>query len=300
MNGGYIYSGILCIGRSSSVIEAHTRDAAEAVCIKLLPFTDSSCHSSMRRELEVSFRFTRIHPPSLLIVRDWFIEYENPQSLGLVTDRCEFALDHFLNHVCSDRLSRVSSTEAHTLLSDMLTSLVHLASMGVTHRDIKTSNILWRRTAGAAIWKLADFGSCSYPGSTIKGVSFIGTIFTASPEALQCQHDLVGPKADIWSLGCVVWEAVTLDRPFKATDLIGFQNSDIRSGEFPIDHLLRRPNRTLLKPARHILRLVKRHMLVPCIEARASPAHVQEVCQGLARQVSTTDGTNACDVLTGP
>ncbi|MBE2201216.1 MAG: protein kinase [Anaerolinea sp.] len=86
----------------------------------------------------------------------------------------------------------------------------------VTHSDVKPGNVLFSETG---VPYLADFGAARHdqgkrfsPRGTI-----LGTYEYLSPEA--CNRDVIDARADIWSLGVVLYEMVTGRRPFQHTRL---------------------------------------------------------------------------------
>ncbi|HOU24821.1 MAG TPA: protein kinase, partial [Anaerolineae bacterium] len=115
----------------------------------------------------------------------------------------------------SDRLARAPQgmpvDEVLRVAEDLCQALqaFHgLAAMPV-HRDIKPSNILFD-TAGKAY--LSDFGVCQLPGRSgrtlVSGEPHPGTPLYMAPEQLASPGPL-GPQADIFALGCVLFEMLT-------------------------------------------------------------------------------------------
>ncbi len=77
------------------------------------------------------------------------------------------------------------------------------------HGDIKGENILIFKND---IIKLSDMGSARKIGNM--NMSLIGTMGFLAPEILNCKA--YGRFADVWSLGCTVYEMLTGELPFKA------------------------------------------------------------------------------------
>ncbi|HKX31078.1 MAG TPA: protein kinase [Blastocatellia bacterium] len=91
----------------------------------------------------------------------------------------------------------------------------------IVHRDLKPSNImLIRRSDGREQVKVLDFGIAKVISeNTNSPVSAVmGTLHYASPEQLNLGSRIDG-RADIYSLGVVVYEMLTGELPFKATSI---------------------------------------------------------------------------------
>src|SRR5438876_542159 len=85
---------------------------------------------------------------------------------------------------------------------------------GVVHRDIKPRNIL----VGPGVTKVTDFGTARILGAShTQTGSMLGTPAYMSPEMVRGQ--VVDPRSDLFSLGVVLYEALTGVNPFNATDL---------------------------------------------------------------------------------
>src|SRR5437762_1440371 len=91
---------------------------------------------------------------------------------------------------------------------------------GLVHRDVKPSNVLVRDIGGHDHAYLTDFGIAKAPAapdSLTRTGSVIGTPGYLSPEQIRGQQP--GPRSDLYALGCVMFEALTGQRPFGGDDL---------------------------------------------------------------------------------
>jgi len=97
----------------------------------------------------------------------------------------------------------------------VLEALAHAHEHGVIHRDVKPDNIFLHRTAtGATVIKLLDFGILRLIDRNASETHghFLGTPRYASPE--QVLGAELGPAADLYSLGLVLYEMLAGRGPF--------------------------------------------------------------------------------------
>jgi serine/threonine-protein kinase len=120
-----------------------------------------------------------------------------------------------------DKLNRdhmLPVEQAVHIALEVADALGYAHSLGIIHRDIKPENIML--SGGHAL--VADFGiarAASAAGGSAKltetGMA-VGTPLYMSPE--QAVGEQVGPTADLYSLGCVLFEMLTGHPPFTGTN----------------------------------------------------------------------------------
>ncbi len=120
------------------------------------------------------------------------------------------------------RSGRLSVSRVATIVTQVAKALAMAHAAGIVHRDLKPSNLFLSRSGEDEIVKVLDFGVAKETMTTLvvdrttSGV-LIGSPQYMSPEQARGEH--VDLHSDLWSLGVVVYEAVTGAPPFDSTHL---------------------------------------------------------------------------------
>jgi hypothetical protein len=116
------------------------------------------------------------------------------------------------------RTGDVSDEEAVELAAQVLDALAHAHRAGIVHRDVKPSNILLEERDELAA-RLLDFGLAQFDGAdTLTAVGDVpGTLAYIAPERLAGED--ATPESDVWSVGVVLWEALSGRHPFWGVPL---------------------------------------------------------------------------------
>jgi hypothetical protein len=88
---------------------------------------------------------------------------------------------------------------------------------GLVHRDVKPGNILLVERGGQEHAFLTDFGLTKQTSGSGKGLTetgtWVGTLDYVAPEQIQGQH--IDARADVYALGCVLFQALSGQVPFR-------------------------------------------------------------------------------------
>jgi len=105
------------------------------------------------------------------------------------------------------------------ILAQVAEALAHAHERGIVHRDIKPDNVLLTRSLQV---RVADFGLARLSDTTSLTTDgqMLGTAKYMSPE--QAQGRKSGPASDVYSLGVMLYEAITGALPFDSETQHGF------------------------------------------------------------------------------
>ena len=144
----------------------------------------------------------------------------------------EFADAGDLNMQIKDRASDPNNQryfEEHEVgytLVQLCLALEHVHSLRMLHRDIKGANVMLMSNG---LVKLGDFGfSHKYTDTVSMDVAgtFCGTPYYLPPEMWRRQ--LYSKKADVWSLGVLLFEMMSLKRPFIGAGMSGLKEAVLK------------------------------------------------------------------------
>lgn len=108
--------------------------------------------------------------------------------------------------------------EAAALLETLARTVDYAHQKGVVHRDLKPSNIL---LSAEGVPKIADFGLAKHldeDRNQAQDKKIVGTPSYMAPEQAWGKNEQVGPAADIYALGVILYEMLTGRPPFKGAD----------------------------------------------------------------------------------
>ncbi|WP_428267203.1 protein kinase domain-containing protein [Haliangium sp.] len=207
--GRYALEAVAGRGSSGTIYRARDRDG-HPVAVKVLEVGNAEAAARFQREAGL---LAVLRHPAIIRHLDHGITDDGRHCL---------VLEWLEGEDLATRLARAPLTlaESLTLAERIAGALGYARNRGIVHRDVKPQNIFLPDGKIAAA-KLLDFGVARWAQTSqvITGVGSIrGTPAYMAPEQVQGSRE-ADSRADVFSLGCVLYECVTGTPAFVATDI---------------------------------------------------------------------------------
>ena len=156
--------------------------------------------------------------------------YDAGEQEGLAFIAMEYLEGVPLSKYCQ-KSTLLPAKQALQIIATVADALDYAHGQGVIHRDIKPANIMTMKNRGV---KVMDFGIAKLTSSTKTQVSIIlGTPRYMSPE--QAIGKSVDGRSDVFSLGIVLFELLTGEKPFDAENIPALVMSIMKAPHPPLN-----------------------------------------------------------------
>jgi len=187
---------------------------------------------------------------------------------------------------------QLSLDQIDALASGILSGVAAAHAQDLIHRDLKPANIMLAITPNGLVPKVTDFGLAKILGggegfSNTRTGSTMGTPHYMSPEQIRDSKN-VGPRADVFSLGAILYEMVAGRRAFDGSDLLAIFNAVANGDVRPVREL--RPD----VPER-MERAINGALAVELTDRIASVAELLAVWSGDSSPVSAISSSGPWD-----
>lgn len=207
----FVIEGRLGSGGMGDVFNAVDLRTNERVALKVLRRKKMVGDASARFQREVDILAAANHPCIVGI-----------RGFGHAADGTLWlAMEHLEGESLRQRVKRLGQMEPEALLPILRSACDAIAQAhkrGIIHRDLKPDH-LFLPAGGTPPVKILDFGLSLSAGSKklTKTGTVLGTPRYMAPEQIASAHGSDG-RADVYALGVIVYEALTGDSPFVASD----------------------------------------------------------------------------------
>src|SRR5205809_2605501 len=245
LDGQYQVEALLGKGGMGAVYSARHILLGDRVAIKLLPPEMRSNTEWLRRFQREGQAARRFRHPNAVTVYD--LRTSTDGTIYLVMEYVEGnTLDSELK-----KRGKFSAAEALTVMTPVMSVLNAAHAMGVVHRDLKPENIMIGKasTGGEPVVKLLDLGiaklrevaGAEKTGNTNLTIAgqMLGTPYYMSPEQWgelpKDGSSEIDGRADIYSLGIVLYEIIAGHRPFSGVTLLELRRQHVSETPKPLD-----------------------------------------------------------------
>ncbi len=210
LDGKYEIHELLGMGGMACVYRAYDRMEDRWVAIKILKEELADNSDFLRRFRNEAKAITLLSHPNIVEVYD--------VSFG---DRLQYIVMEYIDGISLkqyiEQEGSVRWNEAVHFTTQILLALEHAHAKGIIHRDVKPQNIMLLQDGTI---KVADFGIARFSQSETQTMTdkAIGSVHYIAPE--QARGDYITDKADIYSLGVVLYEMLTGRLPFVAENAV--------------------------------------------------------------------------------
>jgi serine/threonine protein kinase/dienelactone hydrolase len=218
---------LLGAGGMGEVYKAEDTRLKRTVALKFLPLGLSTDPEAKERLVHEARAVSALDHPNICTI------YEIDETAD---GRLFLAMAYYEGETLKQRIARgpLSIEEATSLIAQVTRATVAAHEAGIIHRDIKPANILLSRRSDV---KLLDFGLAKQPGQTVltRTGTTVGTVAYMAPEQIAGQT--VDERADVWSLGVVLYEMLAGRRPFAGDNDIALLRAIREEQPVPIGRL---------------------------------------------------------------
>lgn len=208
----YRVDRVIGSGGMGYVLSATHVNLGQKVAIKLLLPQVASNPEAVARFLREARRAVQIQSEHVARVLD----------IGELEDGAPYIVMEYLEGRDLDAILRERTTlpamEVIGYVLQACEALSEAHALGIVHRDLKPANLFLAQRADGTFWvKLLDFGiskaATEGDARLTQSAAFLGSPLYSAPEQLMSSRD-ADARADIWSLGVILYEALAGVTPF--------------------------------------------------------------------------------------
>lgn len=219
LDGRYEIQEIIGVGGMAVVYKAYDNIDDRIVAIKILKEEFLANEEFRRRFKNESKAIAVLSHPNIVKVYD--------VSFG---DKLQYIVMEYIDGITLkeyiEQQKVINWKEALHFTTQILRALQHAHDKGIVHRDVKPQNIMLLQNGNI---KVADFGIARFSRNETRTMteSAIGSVHYISPE--QARGEITDEKADIYSVGVVLYEMLTGQLPFQSDNAVSVAIMQLQS-----------------------------------------------------------------------
>ncbi|MBC7618611.1 MAG: protein kinase [Candidatus Saccharibacteria bacterium] len=194
-------------GMSEVFLAVREHDGLE-VALKILDTRKHTDTTFLHRFIQEYALLEQINHPNVARIFDH----------GFTDEQAFISMEYFSHGDIRQRMvSGLSPLESLAVVLQVARALSQIHALGIVHRDVKPDNLMLRANGSVA---LIDFGVAKHSEQKLEQTrhgEIVGSPYYMSPE--QADGKPVGPASDIYSLGVILYEMISRQRPFMAETL---------------------------------------------------------------------------------
>jgi serine/threonine protein kinase len=230
VGSNYLLDEPIGAGATGRVWRARTR-SGEPVAVKVLRSELAEDEQVVHRFVQEGTLLRRLSHTNLIGVRDLVIE---GPVLAIVMD---LASGPDLRQELGMR-GTLPAAEAVTVAAEVLSGLATVHAAGIVHRDVKPENVVLDQFAGTPRRaRLTDFGVSRLLDAASSNSRTQATVLVGTPSYMAPEQALPGPvtpAADVYAVGCLLYELLCGVPPFTGSPLeLIRQHADRHPGRIP-------------------------------------------------------------------
>lgn len=210
LDGRYEVQEIIGVGGMSVVYKAYDNVDDRIVAIKILKEEFLNNEEFKRRFKNESKAIALLSHPNIVKVYD--VNFGEKLQYIVMEYIDGITLKEYIN-----KQGAITWNDALFFMTQILRAVQHAHDKGIVHRDIKPQNIILLKNGNI---KVTDFGIARFSRSETRTLTeqAIGSVHYIAPE--QAKGEYTDEKADIYSLGVVLYEMLAGSVPFEADSAV--------------------------------------------------------------------------------
>lgn len=219
LDGRYELTELIGVGGMADIYKAKDITEDRTVAVKILKNEFAASEDFLRRFRNESKAIALLSHPNIVKIYD----------VGF-TDKIQYIVMEYIDGITLteyiERQGVLKWRDAVHFTTQILRALQHAHDRGIVHRDVKSQNVM---LLSDGTIKVMDFGIARFNRETDKTMSekAIGSVHYISPE--QARGEVTDEKSDIYSVGVMLYEMLTGEKPFDGENPVSIALKHMQS-----------------------------------------------------------------------